>query len=217
MQKRTVWKLALVCISILLCGVAAFWQPAAGGVQVLQGSSQPLAAPKTALVQVCVTGAVAKPGVYEVPKGVRASEAIAKAGGLTEAADKDRVNLARICKDGTHIRVPELTVSQRKKRAEAKAKLVGAAVQLPASAAEEAEGNATGGMKAGAGQAAGCLVHLNTADKAQLCTLPGVGEATAEKIIAYRQKKPFATIQEVMEVKGIGKAKFARMQSRLAL
>lgn len=52
------------------------------------------------------------------------------------------------------------------------------------------------------------LINLNTATTEELVTLPGIGPATAAKIVEYREAKPFASVEEVIEVKGIGPAKF---------
>lgn len=71
---------------------------------------------KGAEVTVCVSGAVQRPGLYKVPKGTRARDVLLLAGGYTFDADPDRVNLARACKDGTHIRVPRLSQKRLRER-----------------------------------------------------------------------------------------------------
>ena len=55
-------------------------------------------------------------------------------------------------------------------------------------------------------------ININTATKDELMELPGVGDKTADKIIAYRENKQFASIEEIMDVKGIGEGKFADMK-----
>lgn len=59
-------------------------------------------------------------------------------------------------------------------------------------------------------------VNINTASKAELQTLPGIGEVTAGKIIEYRERNgKFQTIEEIMAVKGIGEKKFAKIKERI--
>ena len=61
-------------------------------------------------------------------------------------------------------------------------------------------------------------VDLNTADAAELDTLPGIGESLAGRIIAYREANgPFGSIEEIMEVSGIGEAKFAELEDRVTV
>lgn len=122
-------KLAFLCGSVLLCGAMAWF----GGARTLpgaenqgkpdivrtgsavgerQGGGMRDTGARAVQVTVCVSGAVQQPGLYTVAKGTRAQEVIVQAGGYTADADPDRVNLAKPCKDGTHIRVPRL--SQRR-------------------------------------------------------------------------------------------------------
>lgn len=116
MEKRNLAKLAVIGVSLAVCTGAAFWDT--GGETKALEATQRSVTPVVALAQVYVSGEVVHPGIYQVPKGCRAHEAIQQAGGLTALADKDRVNLARICKDGTHINVPALSKSKLKRRQE---------------------------------------------------------------------------------------------------
>lgn len=61
------------------------------------------------------------------------------------------------------------------------------------------------------------LINLNTATAEELTSLPGIGPATAAKIVEYREAKPFATVEEVMEVKGIGPAKYEAIKSLVSV
>jgi competence ComEA-like helix-hairpin-helix protein len=61
------------------------------------------------------------------------------------------------------------------------------------------------------------IVHLNTASKTRLMTLPGVGEATAERIIQHRMRSPFRRPEDIMHVKGIGEKRFERMRPFIAV
>jgi len=61
------------------------------------------------------------------------------------------------------------------------------------------------------------LININTASVEELITLPGIGPATAAKIVEYREGHPFATVDEVLEVKGIGPAKFEAIKDRVTV
>ena len=208
-----------------LRGKVAAWGPAvvlcAGG-SLLGSSPQDTAAVvpvpaagisavQTRGVKVYVSGAVAKPGLYEIPAGSRATAAIAAAGGMTLEANPDKVNLAKLLKDGMQVNVPRLSARQLREQtapvnAGAAAEAAGANTLVSVkTAAESGRGTAKAGGK----------VHLNTA--AELTALPGVGDITAQRILEYRAAHGFASIEDVMKVKGIGKAKFSKMQPYLEL
>jgi competence protein ComEA len=141
-----------------------------------------------ATLTVHVVGAVARPGVYALATGARVAEAVAAAGGLLGNAEQAGVNLARPVADGEQIVVP----------------VQGQAPQLPATPAA--------GAGAGAARAAG-PVDLNTASVSDLDTLPGVGPATAAKIIADRTENgPFRSAEDLMRVPGIGAKRFETLK-----
>lgn len=141
---------------------------------------------------VSVVGLVVNPGVVEVPAGARVVEAIERAGGLLPEANPASVNLAAPLVDGQQI-------------------VVGAEA-LPAGTAEGGA-DASGGSGASAAGGAGPggsdgQININTATATQLEELPGIGPATATKIIDFREKNgPFASIDALEEVPGIGPAK----------
>lgn len=147
-------------------------------------------------VFVHVTGEVAFPGIYELPSGSRVSEAIEAAGGLTEKADDTSINLARSLTDGEQIIVATHQEG---------------APQTSASQGNTGQGNAA--VRSGTGK-----ININTASTDELMELDGVGEATAEKIIAYRQEHgSFSTIEEIKEVSGIGDKKFEAMKDSITV
>jgi len=192
MEKRMVQKLGLLCASVALCSAASWWSGnEAAEQQVLKLAEQPIAGKVREIkITVCVSGAVAKPGLYEVTKGSRAHQVIGLAGGMTEDADPDRVNLAQLCKDGGHIKVPRLSKARQKQKMQERELI-----------------SDTGTV----------TVHLNSATEAELVRLPGVGNAMARRIISFRNRNGFQRIEDLMKIPGIGAAKFAKMKPYLVL
>ena len=134
-------------------------------------------------VVVHVAGAVASPGVVELPAGSRLHEAIKAAGGSTGTADLDRLNLAAILDDGQRVLVPE---------------------RGSADAASPDAGADGLGSPGGAGPPAP-KVNLNTAGVEELATLPRVGPVLAQRIVDWRkQHGKFRTVQELDAVEGVG-------------
>ena len=153
------------------------------------------------LVYVC--GAVRSPGVVRVPDGARVADALALAGGPGAKAELAAVNLAAKVVDGQQIVVPE-------RGATAPAGASGGS-----SAAAAGSASALGG---GSTSAPGAPVNINTASLEELDALDGVGPSTAQKIIDYRTANgPFATIDDIKNVSGIGDAKFAAMKDAITV
>lgn len=151
---------------------------------------------RTAEIVVHVDGAVASPGVYRLSADNRVVDAVEAAGGFTADAVTSAVNLAQALSDGQQVIVP----------AEGD--------DIPASLAAQGVGNP--GSEPTAGE--GSLVNINTAGVAELTTLKGVGEATAEKIIAEREKNgPFTSIDDLKRVSGIGDKKLEALRDAVCL
>ncbi|KQQ51414.1 hypothetical protein ASF68_02875 [Plantibacter sp. Leaf314] len=143
-------------------------------------SSAGATAPSTTTgeLYVHVLGAVAAPGVYRLPGGSRAFDAVASAGGLLPDADTTAVNLARFVNDGEQLYVPVI--------------------------GEVPTGGAVNGAGAGS-PSGGQLVNVNSASASELTALPRIGEALAERIVAWREANgPFATLDDLSAVEGIG-------------
>ena len=144
-----------------------------------------------ATLAVDVVGRVRHPGLVRLAQGSRVVDAIEAAGGTTAGAELEAVNLARKVVDGEQIRIP--------RHGEAPPAAGGAA---PATGAAPAAGD-----PGGAGQP-GVPIDLNTATAEQLDTLPGIGEVTANQIIAYRTEHPFRSVDDLRQVPGIGDRRF---------
>ena len=139
-------------------------------------------------VVVHVAGAVAAPGLVELPAGSRAADALEAAGGATDAADLDALNLAAPVTDGQQLYVPA----------------EGETPPVPVAGGEP--GGAGGTQQAG-------LVDVNTADTTTLETLPGIGPALAGRIVDHRTAHgPFASVDALIDVAGIGPATLARIR-----
>ncbi|MFV0534822.1 MAG: helix-hairpin-helix domain-containing protein [Cumulibacter sp.] len=137
--------------------------------------------PGSALIVVAVVGRVESPGLVTLPEGARVSDAIEAAGGPLPDTDLSTINIARKVNDGEQI-----------------------AVGIPGAAdASSATSEPTGGDT---------KINVNSANAAQLDELPGVGPVLAQSIIDFRdQSGPFATVEELSNVSGIGPATLAKL------
>lgn len=147
-------------------------------------------------VLIHVAGAVASPGIVELPLGARVFEAVDQAGGALPKADLAAINLAAPVEDGLQVRVP----------------LQGETV-APAPAARAGGGAGGGGTSAPKdGTSASGTVNINTADITELETLPRIGPVLAERIIAWRTEHGgFTRAEDLDAVPGIGEAMLAAL------
>jgi competence protein ComEA len=142
----------------------------------------------TVTLIVDVAGAVQQPGVYEFAEGDRVIDAIERAGGQLPKADLGMLNLAAPLVDGTQILVPKTG---------------------PA-------GTVASG--AGSGVAATGLININTASAIELEALSGIGEVLAATIVEYREQNgPFATVDDLMDVSGIGPATLEEIRDQVTV
>ncbi|MFL5681057.1 MAG: ComEA family DNA-binding protein [Chloroflexota bacterium] len=142
------------------------------------------------VVVVEVAGAVRDPGVYRLAPGARIADAIAAAGGYGPRVDAGRVtdlNLAAAVKDGDQVRVPSRDDS---------------------AAARTAGSSGNGGAPGTAS-----LVDLNHATADELDALPGIGPATAAKILTARAEQPFASVDDFAGRKVVGAATMEKIRA----
>lgn len=141
-------------------------------------------------IYVHVCGAVANPGVYALAQGSRGEDALLAAGGFSQDADQDYVNLAKPVTDGEKLYFPDR---------------------------EETAGRSlmdlgTGGTE----DTAGSLVDINHADRETLCTLPGIGASRAEDIIAYRESHgAFQKCEDIKKVSGIKDSVYEKIKDKI--
>lgn len=168
-------------------------QPAPLVIQPPAATATPLPTATPGPVQVYVSGEVLTPAVYTLPPEAIVQDAIELAGGFTAQAEPDVVNLALSLQEGMHIYVPSTAEVEAIDMLVVSAEPVSSGSDTPSSPAEAADG----------------LININQASQAELETLPGIGPSTAQKIIAFREDNGlFTTIEGIMEVAGIGPAKF---------
>jgi competence protein ComEA len=133
---------------------------------------------------VYVVGAVRRPGLYRLPSGSRVADAVARAGGVTRRADPAALNLAAPVADGEQVLVP---------------------ARLPRAVAA-AQGAPVPGVPAGP-------IQLSSATADQLDSLPGIGPATAQKILDYRAEHgAFRSVDELDDVPGIGPTRVEQLR-----
>ncbi len=150
-------------------------------------------------IVVHITGEVKKTGIITLNKGARIADAIKAAGGTTSEADIDEVNLAYQLQDGQKIYIPN---KKDKQKNESKVYITsesGNNVIIQENTSE------TGGKNK--------KVNINKATQSELETLPGIGEAMANRIIEYREQNGnFQKIEDLKNIKGIGEAKFDKIK-----
>ncbi len=184
---------ALVAVAVAASVLLVWWllsgrpetsEPVAPLAFAESRSTEPTAQPPATELIVDVAGKVRRPGIVTLPPGSRVFEAIEAAGGLRGRVDTSALNMARELADGEQV-------------------LVGIEpVTTP--------GLAGGGAAPGAPAA---KVDLNTATAEQLDSLPGVGPVTAQAILTWRDTNGrFASVEDLLDVKGIGEATFAELQ-----
>lgn len=159
-------------------------------------------------ITVYISGQVAKEGVVTLSSDKRLADAVEKLGGLTKNADTNNINLAMKLEDEKHYIIPK----------------EGEAVQNNSDSTQvtsnKDNNNQANNSSNNATQSdsQGSKININTADLKQLDDIPGVGEATANKILSYRDENgEFKSIEEIKNVNGIGDKKFENMKDLICV
>jgi competence protein ComEA len=193
-QRNKLLFIVMLAILIVTGSFYSFWQK--GSISESTSSDEAIAKnssvsdEKNSEIFVYISGAVHKPGVFKAPSNARVFDIVAMAGGLTAEADVAKINLAQSVKDGMHIHV----------------------VDKPLVSNENTIAAGTGKPKLGN------KVNINSANKSELDTLPGVGPGLADRILEYRQTNGgFREIDELRNVPGIGANKFEKIKEKVSI
>lgn len=191
------------CIALLWGIISLFSSPkqeplqfassgGAGISQVAGIKSEPTAAKK---VYIDVSGAVNKPGVYTLDSESRVTDALLAAGGMSDKADRLRVsqtiNLAAKVNDGAKLYIPSLGEAQ-----------------------VTSQGVVKSSFDTSSDVSTAATININQASETELDTLPGIGQVTAEKIIANR---PYQTIAELTQKKVVGTSVFEKIKDKISV
>ena len=168
-------------------------QEGMSGAQTLKN----MADPASAKICVFVCGAVNKEGVYFLNEGARVIDAVTAAGGYREDADRTYVNQAEYVYDAERVSIPTIDEAREFR---------------------EETHKAQGGRERSAGRSEDGRININTASKAELMEIPGIGESKADRIIAYRENHGrFGSIEEITNVSGIGSAIYEGMKDYITV
>lgn len=172
-------------------------------------------------IKVYVVGCVNNPGIVTLEKGQLIDDAVRKAGGLTGEADADNINMVYKLNENTMLYIRSKKALEQKKGTGDNGKVEketagnntlgrGAVIVRDSGGSAEIVGNGEGNGEGNSGEDAKVSkIKINTADAGELDTLPGVGEATARDIIAFREKNgPFRKIEDIMKVPRIKQNRF---------
>ena len=192
-------KIVLIIIAIIAVGIVAIYyinstkeiysyEETSNEIEIVETKEEE----KNIIVH--ITGAVKNRGIVEVKENARINDVVEAAGGPSKNADLNQVNLAYAVEDGQKIYIP--SVDEYKEKTE-----------------EIIQEDAGSGVTKNLNETQK-IININKANLQELCTLPGVGESTAKKIIQYRTEHGnFKKIEELKKVSGIGEAKYNELKS----
>jgi len=150
-------------------------------------------------ILVHVIGCVKDTGIVILNSGDRIIDAIEAAGGETEEADLNKLNLAYVLNDGEKLYVPSIYDTDKQE-------------YITQENGDNIVTEGAGNMEKNNSE----IININTATKEELMNLQGIGEATANKIVEYRKSNgDFNTIEDIKNVPGIGDAKFQNIKDKI--
>ena len=147
--------------------------------------------------KVYISGEVKNSGVYDIKDGDRLDDLVKRAGGFTEKADINAINLALRLEDQMKIYIPNIDENQN----------------IKADNTNLAMGEVTSTNPKSSGQ----KININLASKEELMTLPNIGEKRAQAILDYRQENKFTKIEDIKNVSGIGDKYFEAMKDLITV
>lgn len=147
--------------------------------------------------KVYISGEVKNSGVYDIKDGDRLDDLVKRAGGFTENADINAINLALRLEDQMKIYIPNIDENQN----------------INADNTNLAMGEVTSTNPKSSGQ----KININLASKEELMTLPNIGEKRAQAILDYRQENKFTKIEDIKNVSGIGDKYFEAMKDLITV
>jgi len=202
---RHIIVLGLMVVSLV--GIAVFYrqQPKTVAIEIIPTptplpTSTPTLVPTPSPVRVYITGAVVNPDVYTLPPGSIMKDVILAAGGLTsDAAELKMFNQALELQDQQHIHIPHINEIDSPPIVQNGVDIIATNPTTMADILSE-------------------QININTATLAELDTLPRIGPAIGQNIIDYRENHgKFETIEDIMQVSGIGTATFAKLKERITV
>lgn len=162
--------------------------------EVLKNEERIVVSDENKIITVDVDGAVKNPGVYEFVEGDRIEDAIIKSGGLLENAYTKIINKARLLVDGEKIYIKE--VGEENFDIE----MIDSSIYNTGETEEKND-----------------KININTASKELLMSLDGIGEVYSQRIIDYRNKMKFSSIEEIKQIKGIGEKTFEKLKDKITV
>lgn len=153
-------------------------------------------------IRVYICGAVKNPDVYEIAATARVVDLLEKAGGANKSADLSSINLAAALEDGQMVYV------MTKKEAAASGEMNSQSVSAIAQSGIDSKSSMDSDGK----------ININTADKELLMEIPGIGEAKAKSILAYRESHgAFSKIEDIMQIEGIKEGTFKKIKDMICV